>query len=447
MIRYFFLLSLSLLFWGLHSSPGRAELTLDNIEPVELSLSTMILFAMDNNPDVLIALEKYKQLGFFVDEAKSDYYPQIELQLQGGREYITPTGGANTNNVGKSTLNLNQKIFDGFVTTSEIERRKNLEDSAHYDLDIEKENLILQVVEFYLDILRYQDEVKSSEKFVTEIDSIVGTISDLYEAGAIGKAMLDYAQSRQAAAYVDYNEAKSSLNDGISNLEFLTGPLPPFKAIPPDQFNANNIDKKIYIDNMSEENVFLQKNEVEITAMQNQLKIEKGGYYPSVDFVMKAEQTHDDGGDIGRGRNLKGTINMTLDLFDGFNKQSRVKRVSSQIKELEYRDDKLYKELKKDINLAYNQLLAIRESIRVTNQEIRSNRALQSLNRENFKLGSINVIELIEGEERLNDAYARKYQLQQEMYQNTYSLLLSSAMIEEEFFCETCDFAKANVEK
>ena len=408
-------------------------------EPVELSLSTMILFAMDNNPDLLMAQDREAQMDYFVKEAYADYYPQVDVELAAGREFLSPTTGQNPTNLGKATLNVNQKLFDGFVTGSEIDRRKELQNSAAYDTEKEKEDLIIQITDYYLDILRYQNVVATTEIFVAEIDEIVGIIQTMFESGATGKAMLDYAKSRQASAYVDLNEARSSLNDGVSNLEFLTGKLPPFKAVLPDSFDPSNLDRHVYIDKMSAENTLMQKSTSEIEAMRHQLQGEKGQYFPKVDLRLKAEESHDDGGDVGRFRNLKGTVNLSYNIFDGFNKRNRVGRVSRQLTELEHREEKIFKELKKDINLAYNQIAAMKESIKVVNLEIKSNRALQMLNRENFRLGSINVIELIEGEERLNAAYNKKYQLQRDLYESIYTLLITTAIIEDEYFCETCD--------
>ncbi len=406
-------------------------------EAVDLSLSTMVLFATDENPDLLMARSRQEQMEFFVGEGEAGYYPQISFNAEGGREYIE-RGNPRSNNLGKTSVTLNQKLFNGYAIESEVNRRKELVTTAGLDIDIQKENLIKEVMEYYLDILSAQNELKATREFVVEVDKIVKTISEMFEAGAVGKAMLDYARSRQASAYVDLNQAESSLNDGVSSLEFLTGPLPPFKAIRPDQFHPNNIDKSLYVARASVENSFMKKNQVEIDAMQHQLRAERGAYYPSLEFNVKAEQTHDDGGDVGRGRSLKSTVNLTYDIFDGYNTKNKVGRVSGQIKELEYRDDKIFKELKKDIDLAYNQVTSIQNSIRSTNKEIRANKALQSLNRENFKLGSINVIELIESEERLKAAYERKYQLERELYETTYTLLLTTAIINESYFCGSC---------
>ena len=409
----------------------------DEDVPVELSLSTMVLFAIDENPDLLMAHERQRQMEFFIEEGRSGYYPQVEFSAEGGREYLE-TSDPRSNNSGSTALTLNQKIFAGYALNSEVARRRDLKKSADIDVDIETERLIREVVGFYLDILRDQNELASTRLFVVEVDKIVGTISEMFAAGAVGKAMLDYARSRQASAYVDLNEVEASLSEGIRSLEFLTGPLPEFKAVVPDQFHPNNIDQSLYIARASIENALMQRNKVEIDAMQNQLRVERGAYYPDIEFRMRAEQTHNDGGNVGRDRSLESTVNLTYNVFDGFNTKNRIGRVTGQIKELEHRDDKIFKELSRDINRNYNQTVSLQNSIQVTNKEIRANKALQSLNKENFKLGTINVIELIESEERLRAAYSRKYELERNRYESIYSLLLTTAVIKEDYFCDSC---------
>lgn len=405
---------------------------------VELSLSTMILFATDENPTLLMAQERQKQTDFSIGEAQSGYYPQVQMNLEGGREVIDPAVGEKSNNVAKASLTLNQNLFNGYATTSEVARRKELKTSADLDLNSEKDKLILQVTNHYLNILHYQGVVKSSHNFIIETDEIVGIVQEMFDAGAVGKTMLDYAQSRQAFASVDLNEAQSSLSNATRNLEFLTGSLPEFKAITPDIFYPNRMEKSLYLSRASENNTFMKKSRSEIVAMKHKLKFEKAGYYPAVDLVMEAKQTHNEDGDVGRSRNMKATVNLTYNIFDGFYKKNRVSRVRGQVKELEYRDQKILRELTNNIDIAYDKIISLRTSIRATEKEIRSNKSLQALNKENFKSGNINVIELIESAERLKQAYNKKHKLEHDLYKNTYSLLVTTAIINEKYFCETC---------
>ncbi len=416
-----------------------------NSEAIALSLNTMVMFALERNNDLKAARERAEQMGYFVEEAKSGYYPQVRMNLQGGQEYKAPGSGRESNSLGKASLTMNQNLFDGYATRAEVSRRSELENSAMMEAETTKEELILQVTEYYLDVMRYQGEAAATEKFVTEIDKIVQTISELFEGGAISKAMFDYALSRQASAYVTLNEARSSFNDAVSNLEFLTGDLPEFFAVIPDRLSPDNLDRDFYIKLASQDNTQIKKVQSDLYAMKYQLRAEKSAYYPEVDLNFKAEQSNNDGGDVGRQRNLKATIDLTYDIFDGFNKDNRVRRVKSQIRELEYQDRQAFNELKKDINLAYNQLSSLQTAINSTVLEIRSNIALQRLNRENFKLGSINAIELIEGEERLNQAFKKKYQLENNLLRNTYSLLVITNVLKDTFFCASCTTDNINI--
>lgn len=409
------------------------------LEPVELSLSTMILFSTDENPDLLMAQERQKQAEFFVGEARAGYYPQIQVNMEGGREAIDPAIGDKSNNTGKMSVLLNQNLFNGYATTSEVDRRVELQRSADLDLNSEKEQLILQVTNYYLDILHYQGIVKNAQNFIVETNKITKIVSDMFEAGAVGKAMLDYARSRQAFASVDLNEAQSSLSNAVQNLEFLTGTLPSFKAITPDQFYPDNVEKNLYLSRASKENTFMKKSKSEIRAMKHQLKSEKAGYYPAIDVAMEAKQTHNEDGDVGRSRNMKATVNLTYNIFDGFYKKNRVSRMRGKVKELEYRDQKILKELNNNINISYDKITSLRLSIKATEKEILSNKSLQVLNEENFKSGNINVIELIESAERLKQAYNKKFKLEHDLYKNTYSLLVTTAILNGKYFCETCD--------
>lgn len=439
-MKKYYVFLLVLLFVSFIATSAIAQSDADDMEEtdVELSLSTMILFAMDQNPTLNMARTRIEQMDFFVDEARADYYPKVEASLSGGFEYIAPTAGESNNNPAKLGVVLNQNLFDGFQTASEVERRKELYETANIDLEIEQSDLILEVIGYYLNILRFSQTTQKTEQFVERINEIVGSIEDMVEAGAAGKVMLDYARSRQAASFVLLNEAKSSLNDSVRSLEFLTGPLPAFKAIEPNYLAPEKLDKEFYVNIASVKNTSMSRVASEIKAMDHQISAEKGGFYPSVGVSLEAEQTHNNQGDAGNLRNMKALMSVSYELFDGYERRNRLNRVNSQLTELKYKEHQILNEISRDIDIAYNQIISAQSALKATNVEIQSALALQTLNKENFRLGEINAIELIEGEERLQGAYSRKYDLEQKLYQNIYTLLINSSIIGENYFCKLC---------
>ncbi|MGH1404588.1 MAG: TolC family protein [Alphaproteobacteria bacterium] len=406
---------------------------------VEMSLSTIILFALDNNPDLLMAQERITQMEEFTNEARSAYWPQVELSVEGGRQYVSPTSGNASTNYGDASVRVRQKIYDGYATTSEVNRRQSLTDSTDHRAASQRNVVIMETIKYYLDVLRFQSEVQTIERFMVELDRVVSTVNEMYQAGAVSKVMNDYALSRHASSRLELSRKKSSLNDAISNLEFLTGALPDFIAVSPDNLTPENYEFEMYFDMAEGEHSNVKINMQELEALRHKLNSEKAAYYPELDFNVSAEQKHNDGGDVGAGSDVKAYFSMNYDIFDGFLRKHKTNRVSSEIKELEYKNKKIVKELRKDLQLSYHQILAAQTSLDSVHAEIKNNITVKFLNEENFRLGHINVIELIEGEERLKDSYLKRHGLRHDLHLNKYSLLLNSTVINHDYFCSSCD--------
>lgn len=403
-----------------------------------LSLNTVVLFALQESPDVKMAKEREVQNEYFTDEASSSFYPQINLSANGGRQYNNPVSGKNTNNTSVTTLSVQQNLFDGFKTTEKVREREAMEDSAFRDTEIKKEKVISDATRYYLQLMRYQREEKEAKLFVEEINKVVGIVDDMYKAGATSKSMMDYALSRQASAHLRLNEARSSLKEARSNLEFLTGKLPDFTATDPDELSVENLDKEYYVNLISSNNNSVRKNKAEIEALEHKYESERSALFPSVSLKVKAERTYNDGGDIGPSENMSALLKLNYNIFDGFKNKSATARIKSQIKELDIKESKIIRELKKDVVRSYEQVLSIQEAITATDAEIKASIDLQALNFENFKLGSINVMELIEGEERLNDARTRRHKLVHDLFSSTYALLIKTGVLKDAHFCSTC---------
>lgn len=412
--------------------------------PFPISLSSMVLFALHENPDIGALAARRDQTNFAIREKKADLYPQVTFTAEGGREYSAPgsgveiPGSSSTNNTGSLNLRLSQLIFDGFKTVNQIENRQKLTEAADFRVETAVEDVINQTVEEYLKAVRYQNEIEILEKLITDVNGTVGTIEEMFAAGASDKVMLDYAQARQTFATTELNRAHSSLNDTVSNLEFLVGKLPEnFIAVQPEELRPDKLQVQYYLDTIEKENNRVLAGKSEIDAMTSTLKAEKS-IFPEVSFNMEADQTHNDGGPIGTENELSATFRLNYKLFDGGKKKAKVNRVSSQITELEHKKLQVLKELRRNVKLSYNQVSANQDAILLTDQEIASNKAQITLNRENFRLGTINVIELIESSERLKTSELSKNRLTYDKNKSAYELLILSNVLEKDYFCNTC---------
>lgn len=411
---------------------------------IDLSLSSAMLFALNKNPDIEAALEKYIQTKADIDNDKAALYPTLSSSVLVGQQYNNPSSTNNksaTNAYAEASLVLEQILFDGFETINNINRRKDLSQAAYWSSRNQIDNIMRETAQYYLDILAYQQRVILAQDLYQDIADNLAYVQAQYDAGAADKVILDYANSRLSAAETDLNRARSSLNDSISNLEFLTGRLPPnFNTSYPERLNPEKLDLEYYLELSKKGNSRIIAGDYQVSAFKHQLEAQKGRDKPLVALVINGEQSHNSGGEKqGLTRTLKSYISVDYTLFDGHKRKAVKSRMKSQISQSEIEKEQTIKEVQRDIKQAYNTIKSNMQSIKAKDVEIRSSTALKALNEENFKLGNINIIELIESAERLSDAKVQRIALLNEMYLDTYNLLILSSMINNNFFCETCE--------
>lgn len=413
-------------------------------KPITLSMNSAVLFALNKNPDIEMFWERYIQSKNFVKESQAGFFPTVDLNISGGREYRDPSAGTSplkndvTNNVSFG-ITVEQMIYDGFKTVNETNRRRDLNEAALWRVQSNVENILQDTIENYLEMVLFQAEIKAISLLIMDIKETLMYVESQFTEGAASKVIVDYANSRLSFAETSLSRAQSSYNDAKSRLEFLTGRLPPIvEAYYPEEMNPEKLDMSFYLDSLDDGNSLMLANQYEIEAMKKQLKIQKAANSPEASLVLHGSQSHNDGGNIGVFRELSASMRVSYNIFDGFKNKYAKRRVFSQISELEHRKDKVKNELVRDIKLFYNQIIANKQSLLTNESEIRSSEALKVLNEENFKSGNLNIIELIESAERLNVAKLSKIRLINDQYLNAYKLIIKANVLDQNFFCESC---------
>lgn len=399
-----------------------------------MTFSEILELALANNPEINMALAREKQAEYFVKQGRAYKYAEADIVGQWGPEYNDPS--ANTDRIvdttpGRNvTLRLTKLLYDGGVAKSEYRRRKQVRQASEFETRIITEDIVADAVEYYMDVLRYQNARRVAQSFITEMQTLTKKLSLMHDAGAASKVELDFARARLASARAETGNTIASLNDALSNLEFLTGDLPKFKAIAPfdsEQIRLSNLER--YLDRGYRDNSELLLNRTNRKAENYRVRAEKAKYYPQFGLELRGNVIADEGGHQDQRGNYEVKLNMNYLIFDGFNRGNTVKRALARLNELEYEEANLLKELDRRIKLSYNQINATQITLNATQDEIASNRELQRLNRKNLELGEINIIELIDVEERLFNAEADAYRLTSELYANYFDLMIESGRV------------------
>ena len=397
----------------------------------QLTLDDILELALSANPQVGAALAREEQAQWQFREAQVYKYPTIDVIGEGGPEYNRPATNTSDNEditPGRTmTFRVSQLLYDGGVSLNESDRRLQVRRSTELETRLIVEEIVVRTAEFYAQVLRHQRSAAVALEFVEEMQRIVDKLQVMYDSGAASKLELDFAKARLASARAETGNTQAELNDALSNLEFLTGELPDFTAVPPRDIHALNVKNLAdYIDVAREQNAELLLNRSNRRSLRYKIRAQRAQYSPTLSLNMKSESLADEGGNLPARNTTEVKLRAEYLLFDGGARKARLNRTRAQLKELDYEDERLILEVDRQVKTAYNQITTNWLTLDATEDEIASNRELRRLNRQNLEEGEISIIELIEAEERLFNSQATWFRVSSEMFSNYYELQVSA---------------------
>lgn len=401
-----------------------------------LSFADILYIAMADSPDIDIADARIDQAAQLVRQNGSYRFPRIEVTGGTGPEYNDPApsdeSGRATTNGRNLRLVVSKLLFDGGSSRAEYQRSKRLESAAEAEAQIAVEDLFLDVTEYYIDYWRYQHELMQADIFVDTMQTLVDDLNALYLGGAASKLEVDFARARLASASGLSSAAKASLNNAFSELEFLVPGLAKFTAMSPEVFNKLDLlPLSEYLERGAQNNSGFVTNQLSSEASKLRVSAQKGRFLPTLDFELTGSFIDDEGGPSARRDKAAAKLLLTYTLYSGGERRGGVRRAQAQVRELQAERKQLERDVFRAIDQSYNNVTASRLTLDAVEDEIAANVELQRLNRKNLELGNINIIELIDVEERLFNANARKNELIANMHQQYMDLKVSSGFIED----------------
>ncbi|MBR9884672.1 MAG: TolC family protein, partial [Oceanospirillales bacterium] len=181
------------------------------------------------NPDVARAIEAYRAVVKEVDQAKAGYYPTVDATLGYGYEWTDKDQGVQDVELNRreAHLNINQMLFDGFATPSEVKRQRARMESAAAEASDSAENYALQASRAYLELLRRDQLVKLAKETLYNHVKIYDQIKRRSESGLGTLASIQQAEGRLALAEVNTLAAENNLLDAQANYQRVVGQEPP----------------------------------------------------------------------------------------------------------------------------------------------------------------------------------------------------------------------------
>ncbi len=370
------------------------------------SLEQAVSQTLQNNPKIKEAYDLYLSRQHQIDEAKAGYMPKLDLVAGVGPERITPAGSDDTSSLTRKdlSLSLRQMLFDGFDTSSNVDRTDAEAKAQRLALVSTAENTALRVAEVYLAMLKQEEIYALSKDNLATHEQILSDISKRTNSGVGSTADLTQIQGRVAQAYSNMAAAQNNLDDARAQFvrvvtaepENLVQPVPDATTLPA---NLEDAIKKATTDNP----VLLSALQ-DIEAANYQHEGAKANYYPKLSIEAGQSWYDDANGVEGSSDELSAMLRVRYNLFNGGADDARsasTAALASQAKDIHMN---AYREVEEGTRLAWQARESLTKQKGYMQQHVESSNQTVKAYKQQFTLGQRTLLDVLNTENELFEA-------------------------------------------
>lgn len=367
---------------------------------------------LETNPQVAQAIQAYRAVVAEVDQAKAGYLPTVDATLGYGYEWTETEADDYEDtdlNRREARLNVNQMIFDGFATPSEVKRQKARMASAASEALDTAENYALEASRAYLNVLRREQLLQLAKETLYNHVRIYDQIKRRSESGLGTLASIQQAEGRLALAEVNVLAAENNLRDAQVNYERVIGSPAPENLEPlfdSDLQIPATLEEALAAANENHPIVGVAQHDVEEAYAQRDAA--KSAMYPRLDLEIERRWDDNLDGVEGDDEDLTAMLRLRYNLFNGGGDKARIRQTEYQIGEAQAIQRDSMRQIRQSLELSWNAYEILTRQIQHLQQHVASSEQTRDSYKKQFDIGQRSLLDLLDTE---NEVFSAKNQL------------------------------------
>lgn len=366
------------------------------------TLKEIVGFAVETHPQVLSATHKKDAADSATDAAFGGYLPRIDLVVGGGRESsqnsitLARTPGFVKLSRYEESVVLNQMLWDGLGTRGEVARRQAISDSSAHRLYGTSEDIALQTIEAYLDVLKNTDFVRYAKENLAAHQKTFDQVKLRSDRGVGRRADLEQIDARLALAIANVFSVESTLRDAEIAYLKVVGKAPVSLTRPGAPQIPASADEALQAG--IQNHPILKSALSDVESAQAQRDIAKSFYQPRLEFQASFSNNRDLDGVPGPNRDRLAMLFLKWNLFRGGFDINHSKETAKQINEAQEIARNTHRQVESAVRLAYNAYAAARDRLPSLERYARASDATRVAYAQQFNIGQRTLLDLLNAE-------------------------------------------------
>ncbi|MBU2977209.1 TolC family outer membrane protein [Alteromonas sp. C1M14] len=368
-------------------------------------LQYVLSHAIDNNPDVQRSWREFMIAGEDKKQVEAGWRPSVDVSA--GINYIKRNYGTDRGYAfNDAQITVSQLLFDGFFTSSEIQRFNEARKVRYFELLATIENTAYEVVATYTDVQQFRELLTIAEENLRTHVSVYKQIEESVNAGVARRADLEQIKGRLSLAESNVMTAQANLHDVSARFLRLVGMIPPERLAPLNVFRPVGIVEeplKTIIFKAYERNPTFLAAYFDINAQQYSVTAARSNYYPKVNVVASyGSQNRDDDGLDNRLTEGSIGLQLTYNLYNGGSDRSRIRAALFEVDRAKDVRETVCRDIRQSLQISYNEIQNLETRLPALNEHRLSSHRVRTAYLDQFKIGQRTLLDLLDAE---NEAY------------------------------------------
>lgn len=388
------------------------------------TLEEAIRQTLDSNPDVRVETNELLSRGEELEQARAGYLPIVDITAGMGYESsdnnTTRSAGYEHRDLTRkeAAINLQQMLFDGYATQSEVERQNARLASAGHRVDGVSQNKALETVSAYLGVLRQQQLVDLSNENLEAHKRIFEQVKLRSEAGIGRSSDLEQVRGRRASADASRLADIANLRDAESTYLTLVGDLPQSLEPAPSLQSSLPENLEMAIELALAEHPTLLSAQADVRSAIAQKSAAENTFYPHFNLEVGSTWGEDQDGVTGVDKDLTAMVRMRYNLFSGGRDKARQRQTAHLINEAKEVRNKTHRQVVESLRLSWTAYEATQAQLIALNQHLISSEKTRDAYTQQFNIGKRTLIDLLNTE---NEVFEAKRSHAEARYDNLYA--------------------------
>lgn len=381
-----------------------------------IELPAYVADSIDANPRVREKVHVYRQAVQDREAALSGWRPRVDLE--GTISYIesdTITNNSQSDDYNSNIVKLSvtQNLFNGFDTENSIKQADARIQAALYDLYDTVDNVALESVQAYLEVIKQHKLYKLAQENVESHENTLRQITPRSESGAGRRSELEQTEGRVARAFASMLGQYNNLEDSLTQLHEILG-----RHLDLSEFSEPAMPEEITVSLADLTNTALLNHpalkvaQYNIEGARHNHRRAKSSFYPKVDLRLAQEISDNIRDSRDNDDELSLSLTLSYNLYNGGADQAERRKRVSNIDEEQQFEGRVRRQIMNTLRLAQKADQLLQKQLVYLNRHVVKSQETMISYREEFFVGERDLIDLLDAKNEVNSAqnnYAEAY--------------------------------------